>query len=133
MLRRALHFEVDGQRRRWGPKRAWKKQVEEEESMQVGKMRFAGQRGVLALIRLPLGLGASGHPHLLGYYQILHIAVSHSTQQVDSFLHLSIYWHMSNFLCLFFYLVQYYLWKFFVLITPLISVSVMFCLCLVCT
>ena len=29
-LRRALDFEVEGQRKKWRPKRTWKKQVEEE-------------------------------------------------------------------------------------------------------
>ena len=29
-------------------------------------MCFVGQGGLLALIRLPLGLGGSGHPHLSG-------------------------------------------------------------------
>ena len=30
VLRRALHFEVEGQRKKRRPERAWKKQVEEE-------------------------------------------------------------------------------------------------------
>ena len=35
VLRRALHFEVEGQRKKWRPKRMVKKQVEEE-SMKIG-------------------------------------------------------------------------------------------------
>ena len=36
-------------------------------------MNFADQSGLLALIRLPLGGGESGHPHLLGipYWPLL--------------------------------------------------------------
>ena len=30
VLRRAFDFEVDGQRKKWRPRRTWKKQVEEE-------------------------------------------------------------------------------------------------------
>ena len=37
-LRRALDFEVDGQRRNWRLTRTWKKQVEEE-SVKVGLRR----------------------------------------------------------------------------------------------
>ena len=35
VLRRALDFEVEGQRKKGRPKRSWKKQVDEE-SMKVG-------------------------------------------------------------------------------------------------
>ena len=35
VLRRALHFEVGGQRKKWRPKRTWKRQ-DEEESVKVG-------------------------------------------------------------------------------------------------
>ena len=35
VLRRAFHFEVEDQRKKWRPKRTWKKQVEEE-SVKVG-------------------------------------------------------------------------------------------------
>ena len=38
VLRRALDFEVDGQRKKGRPKRMWKRQVEEE-SMKVGLRR----------------------------------------------------------------------------------------------
>ena len=38
VLRRALHFEVEGQRKNGRPQRTWKKQVEEE-SMKVGLRR----------------------------------------------------------------------------------------------
>ena len=38
ILRRALDFEVEGQRKKGRPKRTWKKQVEEE-SMKVGLRR----------------------------------------------------------------------------------------------
>ena len=38
VLRRALHFEVEGQRKKGKPKRTWKKQVLEE-SMKVGLRR----------------------------------------------------------------------------------------------
>ena len=38
ILRRALNFEVEGQWKKWKPKRTWKKQVEEE-SMKVGLRR----------------------------------------------------------------------------------------------
>ena len=38
VLRRALDFEVEGQRKKWRPKRTWKQQVEEE-SMKVGLRR----------------------------------------------------------------------------------------------
>ena len=38
VLRRSLHFEVEGQRKKGKPKRTWKKQVEEE-SMKVGLRR----------------------------------------------------------------------------------------------
>ena len=37
VLRRALHFDVEGQGKKWRPKRTWKKQVEEEN---VGFRRF---------------------------------------------------------------------------------------------
>ena len=48
-LRRTLDFEVEGQRKKWRPKRTWKKQVEEE-SVKISlirKMHFADQSGVL--------------------------------------------------------------------------------------
>ena len=35
VLRRALDFEIEGQRKKWGPLRTWKRQVEEE-SVMVG-------------------------------------------------------------------------------------------------
>ena len=35
ILKRALDFEIDGQRKKWRPKRTWKKQVEEK-SVKVG-------------------------------------------------------------------------------------------------
>ena len=35
VLRRALYFEVEGQRKKWRPKMTWKKQVEEE-SVKIG-------------------------------------------------------------------------------------------------
>ena len=38
VLRRALDFEVEGQRKNWRPNRTWKGQVEEE-SMRVGLRR----------------------------------------------------------------------------------------------
>ena len=38
VLRRALDFEVEGQRKKWRLKRTWKKQVEEE-SVKVGLRR----------------------------------------------------------------------------------------------
>ena len=38
VLRRALDFEFEGQRKKWRPKRTWKKQVEEE-SVKVGRRR----------------------------------------------------------------------------------------------
>ena len=38
VLRRALHFEIEGQRKKWRPKKTWKKQVEEE-SVTVGLRR----------------------------------------------------------------------------------------------
>ena len=38
VLRRALDFEVDGQRKKGRPKRTWKRQVEEE-SVKVGLRR----------------------------------------------------------------------------------------------
>ena len=38
VLRRALYFEVEGQRRKGRPERTWKKQVEEE-SVKVGLRR----------------------------------------------------------------------------------------------
>ena len=38
VLRRALDFEVESQRRKWRQKRTWKKQVEEE-SVKVGLRR----------------------------------------------------------------------------------------------
>ena len=57
VLRRTLDIEVEAQRRKGRLKRAWRKQVEEE-SVKVdlkGKMHFANQSGVLALLRLLLG------------------------------------------------------------------------------
>ena len=50
VLRRALDFEVEGQRMRGRPKRTWKKQVEKEVYNLVceGKMHFVDQSGVLA-------------------------------------------------------------------------------------
>ena len=57
VLRRALDFEVEGQRKKGRPKKTWRKQVEEE-SMKVGlrgKTHFADQSRVLTLIRLLLG------------------------------------------------------------------------------
>ena len=50
VLRRALDYEVDGQRNKGRPNRTWKKQVEEE-CMEVGWRRkdaHAVQSGVLA-------------------------------------------------------------------------------------
>ena len=38
VLRRALDFEVEGRRKKWRPKRTWKKQVEEE-SVKIGMRR----------------------------------------------------------------------------------------------
>ena len=38
VLRRAFDFEVYGQRKKWMPKRTWKKQVEEE-SVKIGLRR----------------------------------------------------------------------------------------------
>ena len=38
VLRKALHFEVEGKRKKGRPKRTWKKQVEEE-SVKVGLRR----------------------------------------------------------------------------------------------
>ena len=38
VLRRALDLEVEGQRKKWRPKRTWKKKVEEE-SVKVGLRR----------------------------------------------------------------------------------------------
>ena len=38
VLRRAINFEVEGQRKKWRMKRTWKKQVEEE-SVKVGLSR----------------------------------------------------------------------------------------------
>ena len=43
IIRRALDFEVDGQRKKGSPKRTWKKQVEEE-SMKVGLRREDAHR-----------------------------------------------------------------------------------------
>ena len=57
VLRRALDFKVQGQRKKGRPKRTRKKQVVEE-SVKVGlrrKMCFVDQSGVLALVRLLLG------------------------------------------------------------------------------
>ena len=53
-LRMTMHSEVECQRNKGKLKRTWKKYVEEE-SMKVGKMLFANQSGLLALIRLALG------------------------------------------------------------------------------
>ena len=48
VLRRALDFEVEGQRKNGRPKRTWKKQVEEE-SVKVGlRRKDADQCGVTA-------------------------------------------------------------------------------------
>ena len=50
VLRKALDYEVEGQRKKGTPKRKCKRQVEEE-SMKVGlegRMHFAIQSGVLA-------------------------------------------------------------------------------------
>ena len=38
VLRRALYFEVEGQWKKWRPKRTWKKQVEEE-GVKIGLRR----------------------------------------------------------------------------------------------
>ena len=46
ILRRALDFEVEGQRKKGRPKRTWKKQVEVENCEE--KMHFAVQTGVSA-------------------------------------------------------------------------------------
>ena len=50
VLRRALYIEIDGQRKKWRPKRTWKKQVEKKVCMLVceGKMHFADHYGVSA-------------------------------------------------------------------------------------
>ena len=50
VLRRALDFEVEGQRKKGRPKKTWKKQVGEESAKveMEGKMHFADQNGVLA-------------------------------------------------------------------------------------
>ena len=52
-------------------------------------MHFGDQSGVLALIRLLLGGGESGHPDLLGYYEILDIGVS--LNYIMYFLHTHTY------------------------------------------
>ena len=55
VLRRALDFQVEGQGKKWKPKRTWKKQVEEE-SVKVGLRREVTlASGLWALIRLLLG------------------------------------------------------------------------------
>ena len=57
VLRRALDFEAESQKKKGRLNRTSKKQVEEE-SVKVGLRRkdaLAGQRGVLALFRLLLG------------------------------------------------------------------------------
>ena len=55
VLRRALDFEVEGQRKKGRPKRTWKRQVELER-VKVGlSVHVADQSGVLAQIRLLLG------------------------------------------------------------------------------
>ena len=41
VLRRALDFEVEDQRKKWWPKRAWKRQVEEESVKVALKMENA--------------------------------------------------------------------------------------------
>ena len=38
VLRRTLDFEIEGQRKKWSPKRRWKRQADEE-SMEVGLSR----------------------------------------------------------------------------------------------
>ena len=53
VLRRALDFEVECQRMKGRLKRTWKKQVEEDRCegwFSEGKMHFADQSGVFALI-----------------------------------------------------------------------------------
>ena len=49
-------------------------------------MHLADQSGVLVLIRLLLGWGESGHPHLLGVLPHLGIGVSSIHQTTISFV-----------------------------------------------
>ena len=53
---KALHFEVEGQKKKGRPKMIWKRQVDEE-SMKVGfsgKLHITGHSGLLVLILFPL-------------------------------------------------------------------------------
>ena len=68
VLRRALDFEDEGQRKKGRPKSTWKRQVEEE-SVKISLRRedtLCAQSEVLVFIRLLWGRGESGHLHLLG-------------------------------------------------------------------
>ena len=63
VLRRALDFEVEGQRKKGRPKMTWKRQVEEE-NMKVGLRR----KDALCRSMWSVGINkvAAGNPHLLG-------------------------------------------------------------------
>ena len=53
--RRALRFEVEGQRKRGRLMRTWKRQVEEDGMVCAWRMHFPYQSRLLALIRFPQG------------------------------------------------------------------------------
>ena len=69
VLRRALCFEFEGQRKKGRLKRTWNKQIEEE-SVKVGLRRECAlyrSKWSVGVNQIAAGCGDSGHPHLLGY------------------------------------------------------------------
>ena len=63
VLRMALDFEVEGQRKKGRLKRMWKRRLRKNACF--AKMHFADQSVVLVFIRLPLACGEFCHPQLL--------------------------------------------------------------------
>ena len=62
VLRRALDFEVEGQRKKGRLMRTWQEQIEEEGLFEKGRCTLPIS-GFWALILLLIGFGESGHPH----------------------------------------------------------------------
>ena len=68
VLRRALDFEVEGQRKKWRLKRRWKRQVEEE-SAKVGLRRedaLCRSKWSFDIIHIAAGLRSKWPPSLVG-------------------------------------------------------------------
>ena len=94
VLRRALDFNCEGQRKKCRQERTWKKQVEEE-SVKVGLTKgdvLCRSKWSVGVYQIAAGLRRIWPPSLVwGYYQIL-----------DIFFSLSKHWCYQNFVFLFY-------------------------------